>query len=49
MLPGCHSACHLADPDASIFLALLWPVKSLCTGPGLVCEDPAKLGADTVK
>jgi hypothetical protein len=54
MLPGCRSACLPSDPGASMFLALLWPVKPLCTGPGLVCEDrdrtnPAKLGADTIK
>ncbi len=49
MLLGCHSAGLPADPEASMFLALLCPVKPLCTGPGFVCEDPAKLGADTVK
>ena len=34
MLPGCHSACLPADPDTSVFLALLWPAKLelLCTG-----------------
>ncbi len=35
MLSGCHSACLPADPDAFMFLALLWPVKPLCTGPGI--------------
>ncbi len=49
MLPACHSAGLPADPEASMFLALLCPVKPLCTGPGLVRENPAKLGADTVK
>ncbi len=50
MLPGCHSTCLPADPEACMFLALLWPVKALCTGPGsLVCEDPAKLGSGTAK
>ncbi len=48
-LPGCHSTCLPADPEACMFLALLWPVKALCTGPGLVCEDPAKLGSGTAK
>ncbi len=49
MSPSCHSTCLPADQEASMLLALLWPVKPLCTGPGLVCEDTAKLGSGTAK
>ncbi len=49
MLPYGHSICLPAHPDAGMFLGLLWRVKPLCAGPGLVCEGPRKLGADTTK
>ena len=49
MLSGCQSECLPVDQEASIFLALLWPAKQHCSGPGLVCEDPAELGSGTAK
>ena len=36
-----ESVCLAAHPDAQMFLGLLWPVKTLCTGPGFVCEGLA--------
>ena len=49
MLPYGHSVCLAAHPDARMFLGLLWPVKQISTGPGLMFEGPCKLGADTIK